>query len=468
MKNEMNKNVTIKVPPNLTYLKPTKKFISSYAKSLLVPRVDYKKLLKQTDKAFKKIIENNIENNFQEDIQISLLENKDEIQVEILNKGLPLFSDQDFLIQNQGRRGQKVILKASRKSILESEVVEEKPAPITISETPEIRLLNLNESSLVTQLFCKVYGYDYVNEFIYYPEQIEEKYRKKELFSLAAISQNKLLAHVGLMQLSDKPKVYEACLGAVDPEVKAKGLFTGVFNETMKLVNQIEMQYCVFDMVTNHDYSQKHVARFNAVDMAIFLGCQNKNLQAKLERLGMGKDPTEMDRYTLLLSVLPRVANPFGSEVTLPNNLGEQIGFLLKPFNLDWIPEARFLMPKDKGEYSIKVLEVNNAVYFDFIEPGYHGALEIIDHWERYLKNGYQYSAIDVPLGHEGLGVLQDIFLQSGFFVSGFIPYHYTDKLAVRYQSIGHTKVSFDEIKLFSSSAKKLLTTIRESYERTV
>ena len=64
-------------------------------------------------------------------------------------------------------------------------------------------------------------------------------------------------------------------------------MFSKVFNETMKVAETIPMHYLFFDFVTNHEFSQKFVSRYHPIDLALFVGCQSKATQAKLEKLGI-------------------------------------------------------------------------------------------------------------------------------------------------------------------------------------
>ena len=234
----------------------------------------------------------------------------------------------------------------------------------------------------------------------------------------------------------------------------------------MKTVQTLPVQYCFFDFVTNHDYTQRFVARYNPVDMALFIGCQSCETQAKLEKLGIGVDPKQTDRYSLLLSVIPQVKHPFGKSVALPINLGETLGFLLTPLNISWVPAPRFQMLPPDGECQTHLQPAQGAVIFDLIRPGRKALEKILQEWHQLLRNGYQYAAVDICLASPGIGQLYDVLAANGFFVAGFIPYHHSDKLGIRFQSIGPTKLDFNEVIVFSPTAKRLLEIIRNNYER--
>ena len=320
----------------------------------------------------------------------------------------------------------------------------------------------------IAELFFYVYGYDYIHEFVYYPEKLEHLIETQELVSVGAVlPDGRLVGHVGLRRWNADPLVYEPCLGVVDPVLKSRGVFSRVFNETMKVADQISMSYLFFDFVTNHEFSQKFVSRYNPIDLALLVGCQSKATQAKLERLGMGADPKDTDRYSLLYSVLPRAEFPFGRDVELPMNLGEEIGFLLEPLGISWYPASRFSVLPDGGEYKSSLQPAQNAVLFDLVCPGRRAVEKILAEWQQYLRNGYEYVAVDVLVGSPGVGNLYDLLQEAGFFVAGFLPYHHGNRLAIRFQAMGPSKVAFDEIKVHSPIANRLLDLIQIQYERT-
>ena len=91
------------------------------------------------------------------------------------------------------------------------------------------------EEDALSRLFYMVYGYDYINEFVYYPEKIKAMIDSGELHSIVAVRPNgRLVGHVGLTRRKREPPVYEAGMGAVDPMLKSRGLFGRLFSKTME------------------------------------------------------------------------------------------------------------------------------------------------------------------------------------------------------------------------------------------
>jgi hypothetical protein len=207
------------------------------------------------------------------------------------------------------------------------------------------------------------------------------------------------------------------------------------------------------------------VTKSGGTELALYAGCQSRETQARLERLGLGKDPEGMLRYSLLVSVIPRVPHPFGESTILPENIGERFGFLLKPLGLSWSPAPRFETLPAGGRFKTSTQRAQSAAVFDLHEPGQEAAEDIVEEWRELLRDGFEYAAVEAPLDAPGLGTLYDLLSGNGFFASGFVPYHCSARLGFRFQALGPTKVAFDQIKIASEQGKKLLAAVRSEYE---
>lgn len=482
----MNEKAVLEFPASLLHVGPVLGYLDAFSDQLGIESERRLKLKSATSRALDLVVKSNEHLSPRPNVSVDISESNGELQVGVHNYGVPinvnkngqsavfhgLTQDLDrVVVENQGRGGQAILLgmklgeAAARKS-LEGNVRAAEPFD---PETVEIQIRRLTraDANAIAELFFYVYGYDYIHEFVYYPEKLENLIESEELISVAAILPNgRLVGHVGLRRWNTSPLVYEPCLGVVDPTLKSRGVFSKVFQECMKLVETIPMHYLFFDFVTNHEFSQKFVSRYKPIDLAIFVGCQSKATQAKLEKLGMGADPKDTDRYSLLYSVLPRVEFPFGREVELPMSLGEEIGFLLEPLGVSWYPASRFSILPSGGEYKSNLQPAQNAITFDLVQPGRAAVERILQEWQQCLRNGYEYAAVDVLVGSPGVGNLYDCLQEAGFFVAGFMPHHMGDKLALRFQAVRPTKIAFDEIRVFSPVANRLLDLIQIQYER--
>lgn len=386
---------------------------------------------------------------------------------------LPLFREasrhcEKISILNSGRKGQTVSLEfrlAGARTPGPAPAQEPAAASIPEGEELQVRGLRPGEEEALSRLFYLVYGYDYINETVYDPDKLRALAAAGDLISIVAARPNgRLVGHVGLVRKNKQPPVFEAAMGVVDPALKSRGVFGRLFQKTMEMTDELPMRYCFFDFVTNHELTQRHVGKYGSCDLALFIGCQIRETQARLPKLGLGKDP-EAGRYSLLVSVLPKAEHPFGREISLPENIGGPYGFLLKPLGLSWSPAPRFSALAAGGRYATSCQNAQSAAVFDMEEPGLAAVEGVLQEWRELLREGYQYAAIDIPLDRPGAGPLYDRISSEGFFAAGFIPYRFTDRLGFRFQSLGPTKAAFDAVKVASDPAKKLLKLIRQDYE---
>ncbi len=402
-------------------------------------------------------------------IPIKIQKSNDGLCIEITNRNEPLVfssnfsSHQGIQFENQGRDGQVLKIPCPLESY---EQCPSNQVPVS-DEGIHIGPMSEDDAGQLSRLFYQTYGYDYINEFIYYPERIREMIRNKELESIVAKNEdNQILAHVGLQRWNDNPRVYEASLGVVDPRIKSRGLFSQVFSKTMEMSQKIPMSYCLFDFVTNHNFSQRIIKDYGVKELAIFVGCQSKKNQASLERLGLGADPDNMNRYTLLVGVIPKEEYPFGKNIMLPSNIGETLGFLLEELGIEWHPTPRFYPLPSVGRFSKQIHPRQQAIVYRIDQPSFDILKTIRREYQHALSDGFQYVAVEVPLDQAGIAQCYDFLAEQGFFFAGFVPYEYGSRLALRLQAIAPTRVGFEQIQVSTEIGQKLLEIIKKNYER--
>ncbi|MHC9543759.1 MAG: hypothetical protein AB9903_29955 [Vulcanimicrobiota bacterium] len=476
------------IPPHSSLIGPVLDFIISYSRSLGADERRLDALREKASRALSMVIGSYSLGKSQHQLRLVLSEMTGTMTVEIFNRGVPLIGSdtarlgmelsqgkgaspffEKISVQNRGRQGQVVSLrmKLGRGALPERQAAAEQEEGEIGDDEITVRPLMEGEEGALSQLFYHVYEYNYINEVVYFPEKMQRMIKKGDLISVAAaLSDGRLVGHLGLKRWNDNPPVYEPCLGLTDPKVKGRGLFRKLLKRIMEISDTIPMQYCFFDFVTNHVLSQKLVSEYKPCEVALYVGCQGIETQAKLEELGIGEDPHESNRFSILYSVIPKTSKPFEEEVLLPNNLGEMTGFLLKPLNITWSPAPRFNLLEEGGSYRMNCEPLQASVLFDLDDPGLTAIDNIIKDWRELKKEGYQYAAVEVPLDQFGLGTLYDMLAEQGFFIAGFVPYHHSSRLAFRFQALASAKVDFSEIKLYTEQAQALAAVIQEDYER--
>ncbi len=481
----------LEFPAAELFLGPAVDFAVSFARQLGCGASEQKKLAHVVQSALGAVMQNNAGGKSEAPVTLEFSESAGKLVIEIINRGVPLLLNDGrknalnaayfaqfheaakhadkISLENFGRKGQWLTIESGLGPQAAAKALSLPGVAPTLAipedETITVRLLESGEEEALSRLFYLVYGYQYINELVYYPEKIQALIAAGEMISIVAVRGNgRLVGHVGLVRKNSAPVVYEAAMGVVDPAVKSRGLFRLLFKRTMEQVRATPMHYCFIDFVTNHELTQKHVNQYGVCELALFAGCQTSRTQANLAKLGLGEDPVGMDRYSLLTAIIPQVAQPFGALATLPESLCSSLGFLLKPLGLRSTPVSRFESLPEEGSYKMTCQQAQGSVIFDLEEPGRQAVVGILAEWQDLRREGFQYAAIEVPLDRPGLSPLYEQLSSAGFFIAGFVPYRFSSRLGLRFQALGPTKVAFEKIKVASEAARKLLNIVKNEY----
>ncbi len=469
------------IPPRESFVDPAVDFVLGYTHGAGIPEEKRQALARSARTALERMVREASSTHEFPSLAVKLHETPSRLLLAIQNRGAPIFVREDEMdrartalergidgveIYNLGRDGQAVIFEITRDG---EDGDGASPAQQIEADKIEIRPLGQGEEYELSRLFYSVYGYDYGFEFVYHPERMRDMIEEGSLISMVAAAHTadgvRLVSHVGLQRLNEDPPVYSDFGGITHPRMKSRGVFGQVFRAVMERAEVTPMLYQVVHYTTNHDFAQRRASPYGSHEICVDVGCLSKEAQAKLQRFGLN-DAGDVDRYTLITAVLPRTASPFGYEIQLPENLGEMLGFLLGPLGLSWTPASRFDSIPTGGHYEVSFEQQQSAVFFDFVRPGRDALLRIADDWHAYLRDGYQYAAVDIPLRSHGLSQIYEVLGSHGFFAGGFVPYRNGGGLALRLQAVGAAKVDFDKIHAFTPNAKRLLEVVRNDYER--
>jgi hypothetical protein len=331
----------------------------------------------------------------------------------------------------------------------------------------DIRELRKGEEYEVSKLFYNVYRYRYINQNVYDPHYIAREIAEGRLISyVGALPSGTLVSHVGIVECNGDPKVYEAAWGVVDPKFANRGVFKRNFEATLARMQSLNMSYGIYDFVTNHDFSQRLVAKYGYADMALFVGNQVSETQARLEELGVAKDAPGMERYSLLLGIDMKGNFPFGQRIRLPINIGETVDFLLNNLGMTWEPTNRFESLPIGGHYTLKIHQEQKSVVFNMYDVGRSAVERIIADLSHHLRSGLEYAAVDFPLNVPGVGYIHDALADAGFFMAGLMPYGFANQLGFRMQFLTPADVDFDAIKVFSPVGQRLKQIVKDEWER--
>lgn len=161
----------------------------------------------------------------------------------------------------------------------------------------DVRLLRPEEAIEVSKCAYKSHGYTFFDDHIYYPERIVELNRTGEMVSAVGVTDGGVfMGHAALVYPTPAARIAEWTFGFVNPEFRGQGFLKRSYDFLVDLHKPRPLSGLYSYCVTNHDISQKTVAKFGIGDCGILLATSPATWQFK----GMDSDTSQ--RMSVVLS----------------------------------------------------------------------------------------------------------------------------------------------------------------------
>ncbi|MEA1918915.1 MAG: GNAT family N-acetyltransferase [Campylobacterota bacterium] len=183
---------------------------------------------------------------------------------------------------NLGKEGRSIemVLYASKGRI--SEAHESREIDDNEDRFSQIRFASAEDSTGISRLFYKSYGYSYVNDAVYYPERLSTLIETGALISAVARSEkNSVIGHIALMQPYSDAKITEWGMAISDPLFRGQGIMSKLIETIMQRALDSEYVGIFSHSVTNHAFTQKICTAHNFSDVALLVGYAGKELSFK-------------------------------------------------------------------------------------------------------------------------------------------------------------------------------------------
>lgn len=136
-----------------------------------------------------------------------------------------------------------------------------------------IRLAKADDSTDISRLFYKSYGYSYVNDIVYYPLRLVESFKEDALLSVVALSDTKsIIGHIALMQPYANARITEWGMAVSDPAFRGEGIMTHLIEQIMHQGSISHHDAIFAHSVTNHGVTQKICKTHGFSVVALLLG----------------------------------------------------------------------------------------------------------------------------------------------------------------------------------------------------
>jgi serine/threonine-protein kinase RsbW len=136
-----------------------------------------------------------------------------------------------------------------------------------------IELLNPSQAIEISQCAYRAYGYNYIFDYIYYPERLIEMNRSGRLVSALAVADRtgEVMSHAAL-ELGNEGEVAELGIAFTKPKFRQQGCLNRLAGYLIEEARKLGMKGLYGRAVTAHPYSQMALGKRGFRDCGILLG----------------------------------------------------------------------------------------------------------------------------------------------------------------------------------------------------
>ena len=492
------------LPGNLEYLEIALAYIAGCAKVFGFSKPETAQIQLAAEEAIAGLVTKSLNNDPKQTYTVICRRMPTRMEIVIRDKGMPFSPDEIpdydpdapassgntdglgmFLLKNSvdevhfrnlGRDGKETVLVKNLTARRIDNIIKQEPASVagsagavtsaTVIEW-HLRSFRPGDALEISRCAFQAYGYSY-ESYIYYPERITEMNRKGELNSVVAVDQDdNLLAHIALKFYHPADPIAEIGVAFVKPEGRRLHIFSKLCAAGYSQASELKLQGLYGRAVTSHPLSQKKLSQDNFIDCGVLLGLFPDDVEFK-ELTGK-----TIQKESALLMFLPlnppakTIYPPAGYEAVVREIFSHGLIPVVSgdPALADSVAESR-LLPFPELRFSYSRMEVFNTADLYC----YASEITLLDDIIR-AKKSLCLERIDVlylflDLEDPGCPQLSQACERLGFFFAGVLPYGLHGRHALILQYLNNLAIDYDEIKLHTAFARKLLRYVEESEKK--
>lgn len=430
--------ISVRIANDIHYIEAALSCVSFAAKRFGISQKEIKKLEIATEEAVANVIQYAYEADEYAYIDISVLVEGFSFIISIKDKGKPFdffsLSAEDEHVsglgvkmmqnltdklefRNLGSKGREQRLIKHLVSLPEyTKKVWEEEGSLPENITFDIHELREEEAIEVAQCVYNEFGYTYVAELIYYPQQFYEASKKGDIYSLVATAPNgEVAGHLALLKLKDFPGVYEMAIGVVKRKFRKYSIMKKLTEIIIdRAENHLKINALFTQPVAYHTITQK-------MSNSMSLHASGFMFQYTSDEFSTTFDKGQ-ERCSVACAIRPFKRDTF-AELYLPHELKEMVCDICNRMGIErtFLPGQTFDL-EDKTEATISINQRTRLGKF-YIEKSGKDIEEEIKHAmftfrkEKCAVVELYLNVLDpvAPFAYEELKKYQ-------FFCTGFLP----------------------------------------------
>ncbi len=469
------------------YLPLAMDFIQDVAVVVGLEKSDAQKLELIVEEASLNVIEHAFDEDEKGNFEIIIMRKPGQLVISIRDKGLPFdfqkikpgensglgmvlmkaLADEIHFV-NLGREGKEVLFikNLPYKNITELEELPETKEAIPVEKKDvELTYRLMTEQDAVPMARCmyRSYGYSYGNDFVYYPEKVQELIKSKLLHSCVVLNpEGELIGHLAMMLESPDAKIGETGMAVVDPRYRGHGIFKKTKLFLIDYAKKRNMAGIYSEAVAVHPYTQKGNISLGAHETGFLIGFTPSTMFfKKIETQQRTKRQTTVLFYLTLKDEEEKIYPPFHHKAMI-KKIYEMSGLKRKIEKaahniLDDIPE--------KSQIDVRVQTEPGRAFMRVSQFG-KDVVELIGfRLHELCLQKIDCIYIDLPLSHPMTQQICAPLEMLGFFFAGIIPEMF-DGDVLRLQYLNNVDIDFEKVTVVSDFGKELFDYVVKAHER--
>jgi serine/threonine-protein kinase RsbW len=469
------------------YLPLAMDFIQDVAVVVGLEKSDAQKLELIVEEASLNVIEHAFDEDDKGNFEIIILRKPGQLVISIRDKGLPFdfqkvkpgensglgmvlmkaLADEIHYV-NLGREGKEVIFVKNLpyKNITELEDLSEAKEAVS-AEKKDIeltyRLMTEQDAVPMARCMYRSYGYSYGNDFVYYPEKVQELIKSNLLHSCVVFNpEGELIGHLAMMLESPDAKIGETGMAVVDPRYRGHGIFKKTKLFLIDYAKKRNMAGIYSEAVAVHPYTQKGNISLGAHETGFLIGFTPSTMFfKKIETQQRTKRQTTVLFYLTLKDEERKVYSPFHHKAMI-QKIYETNGLKRK---LEKAAHNSLDDISEKSQIDVRVQTEPGRAFMRVSQFG-RDVVELIGfRLHELCLQKIDCIYIDLPLSHPMTQQICAPLEMMGFFFAGIIPEMF-DGDVLRLQYLNNVDIDFEKVTVVSDFGKELFDYVVKAHER--
>jgi serine/threonine-protein kinase RsbW len=324
-----------------------------------------------------------------------------------------------------------------------------------------IALMEPSQAIEVSRCAYKAYGYNYIFDYIYYPERIVEMNKRGQLLSALAVADRtgEVMAHAALEMEPGTDKVAEVGVAFTKPQFRNQGCLNRISDYLLDLARKNGVDELYARAVTIHPYSQKAILKHGFKPCGVLVG---------LAPTALFEEAPEKSRQreSIVLFFL-NLSKPARLSLWAPGRHADKLKELYENLGIP-VRWNKAGVDAETEEGSLLETQVNkslNVARINIRRCGRSAAKEVSAVVGELRRRRVDVIHLYLNLREPSCAGFVDDFEAMGFFFAGAMPSRHDNSLILQY--LNNVEIDYDKIRTADAAIDKLLSYVKESDMKT-